>query len=77
MDAGDATTRQLVHEFSESASGKSLMAWFKDDLGTVEILGKSDRVERVYFKIDPLKKEHWKTRHLQVRFLIKISCVLP
>jgi len=63
---GCPVTRGLVHQFTELPSGASLVEHFKEELGTIEILGKSDRIERVYFKIDLLKKQHWRTRHLQV-----------
>ena len=59
----------------DSPSGRSLLKYFHDELGTIEILGKSNRVERVYFKIDTVKKEHWRTRHLQVGLVLHAALV--
>ena len=70
---GCPATRTIIEPFIASTSGQTLLRFFKEQLGTIEILGKSNRVERVYFKIDTVKKEHWRTRHLQVQIIIVIS----
>ena len=55
-----------------------IFVFLKDQLGTVEVYGKSHRVERVYFKIDHARRQQWRSQNLQVResfvFVFKCEC---
>ena len=52
------------------------MAHFERNMGCIEILGKSGRVERVYFEVQESRRQQWKETQIQesrVNFLHSVE----
>ena len=47
--------------------GKGLMEHFQSSMGCIEILGKSGRIERVYFELKESCCKQWEETQIQVR----------
>ena len=55
---------QRVYKFRELA--KDLFQHFKENMGCVEIMGKSQRIERVYFRIKNSRAKQWEDPAIRV-----------
>lgn len=45
-------------------AGKGIMNYFKDNIGKIEIMGKSGRMEKVYFEIESSRRKQWKDKQI-------------
>ena len=53
-------------ELKHSPRVRDLLVHFRDKMGCIEILGKSGRVERVYFEVKKTYRKQWKTPQIEV-----------
>ena len=45
-------------------SGKGILHYFSDNIGKIEIMGKSGRMEKVYFEIESSRRRQWKNKQI-------------
>ena len=45
-------------------SGKGILNYFQDNIGKIEIMGKSGRMEKVYFEIESSRRKQWKDKQI-------------
>lgn len=45
-------------------AGKGILNYFKDNIGKIEIMGKSGRMEKVYFEIESSRRKQWKDKQI-------------
>ncbi len=57
--------KRLRH-FHNLPRGKELMEHFKQNMGCIEILGKSKRIERVYFEVRESRLRQFEETQIQV-----------
>ena len=45
-------------------TGKGILCYFSDNIGKIEIMGKSGRMEKVYFEIESSRRRQWKNKQI-------------
>ena len=45
-------------------AGKGILCYFRDNIGKIEIMGKSGRMEKVYFEIESSRRRQWKNKQI-------------
>ena len=55
-----------LERFRQVPQGKGLMEHFQKNMGCIEILGKSKRIERVYFEVKGSRMWQWEETQIQV-----------
>ena len=46
-------------------AGKGILDYFEDNIGKIEIKGKSGRMEKVYFEIENSRRKQWKDKQIK------------
>ena len=54
-----------LEKFMSCPNAKQLMEHFEKNMGCIEILGKSKRIERVYFEVKESRLRQWDEPHIQ------------
>ena len=54
-----------LERFKSSPQGRELMQHFQHNMGCIEILGKSKRIERVYFEVKESWLRQWEEAQIQ------------
>ena len=60
------TLSHLLHVPLYLPQGKGLIDHFQQSMGCIEILGKSGRIERVYFEVKESYRKQWEETQIQV-----------
>ena len=56
---------QRLEMFKSCPNAKQLMEHFEKNMGCIEIMGKSKRIERVYFEIKESRLKQWDEPHIR------------